>query len=135
MPIIDASVLASYLVRDEFFEDAREILYTADIIIPDLIVPEVANVIWKHVYLYHRINVDEALELINNMNILIKNLEVVSSIKVIGNALKIAVEIGITVYDAIYLALIIDKNEKLKTFDEKLKDKIKNSIYKKYIGE
>jgi len=135
MPVIDASILASYLVRDEFFEEAKEILYSENISAPDLIIPETANVVWKHVYLYHRISEKEAIELMNNMKVLIENMEIISSIKIINEALKVAVKAGITIYDSIYLTLAINKNEKLKTFDEKLKNKIKKSIYKKYIDE
>lgn len=133
MPVIDASILASYLVRDELFEEAKEILSTWGLLAPDLLIPEVTNVIWKHVYLYRRIREKEAIKLIEGMKILVNNIKIINSMKVIDNAFKIAVKLGITMYDSIYLALAINNNDKLETFDKKLKNKVQGTEYEKYV--
>ncbi len=133
MPIIDASVLASYLVRDEFFDEAKKIFYTGEIIAPDLIIPESMNVVWKHVYLYRRISIDEAVELIKIMKDIVGYIELINSIEVIDKALELAVELGITIYDSVYLATAIYREDLLNTFDEKFKDKVMKSKYKGYI--
>ncbi len=85
---------------------------------PNLLIPEVTNVIWKHVHLYRRIREKEAIRLIEGMKILVNSIKIINSMKVIDNAFKIAVKLGITMYDSIYLALAINNNDKLETFDK-----------------
>ncbi|MBS7655121.1 type II toxin-antitoxin system VapC family toxin [Candidatus Bathyarchaeota archaeon] len=88
---------------------------------------ELGNAIWKQVYLYKAIEADEArialdslIEVFNRL----KKLKPENALKI----LKMALEEGITYYDASYIQAAIDNNLTLVTDDSKL-----YKIGKKYV--
>lgn len=135
--ILDSTVYASLIVADKFYERAKEVIRGAvrsGSATLDIAYAEAANVLWKHVFLLKRIPVEEAKVRIDRLiSLMEKTSKIFSSREVLSKALKIAVDNGITVYDALYLALSLKLNLKLYTFDEGLKEAIKNEDLKKII--
>lgn len=128
--ILDSSIYASIIVADEFYERAKEVIKTAvksSSATLDIAFPEAANVLWKHVFLLRRIPIEEVEVRVDKLiNLIEKTSRIFNSKEFLSEALKIALENEVTVYDALYLALSLKLNTKLYTFDEKLKEIVKD---------
>jgi len=130
MNVIDASIIASYLVRDQLYNYAEELLTSLDqVIVPELIGLEVANVIWKHIYLFKRISPKDGANLISALDELLNTFEIVPNKVLIHGSFEISLELGIPVYDSLYIYLSVSRDAKLYTFDEKLKKILSDSRY------
>ena len=119
MIAIDASSLAKYILREENWRDVRDHLMN-DVFSLSLALAEVSNAIWKHSVLYGEVSKKQA-------NKMFKALEKLRDVvifepfeKYLGNAVKIAMDKKITVYDALYIAQARDMG-KLITSDDRQK--------------
>jgi len=102
--VIDASSLAKYVLREENWERSREYLASEPCSL-DLALAEVSNAIWKHHALYGRISGEEASLLFKALNRIREDVVVFESLReYLHNAINIATEEKIPVYDALYLA-------------------------------
>jgi len=88
--------------------------------IQELTIYEVLNVLWKEVYLLHRLNFKEASSLIDDFSELIEEMTILSIRGIEQQIFQIAMSKGITVYDASYIALAKKYNLVLVTEDKKL---------------
>ena len=103
MIAIDASSLAKYILREQNWRDVRDHLIN-EVFSLNLALAEVSNAIWKHSVLYGKVSKGQA-------NKMFKALEKLRDVvvfepfeKYLGNAVKIAMDKKITVYDALYIA-------------------------------
>ncbi len=103
MIVIDASSLAKYILREENWKDVRRYL-EEEVCSLDLALAEVSNAIWKHSVLYGKVSKDQA-------NRMFRALEKLKEVVVferfenyLKNAVKIAVDKKVTVYDSLYIA-------------------------------
>jgi len=80
----------------------------------DHVVKEVANAIWKHSTLHNRIDSDTALELYRVLKMLIRGVVVLEpQDRYLDEAMRIALETKVTVYDTLYIAQALSKGELL----------------------
>lgn len=104
MIVIDASALAAYSLREDGSEPIR-ILLERGIASIDLVVKESCNV----VLLAHRrglINVEQSRKALKVVLMLADtNVKMYQQKELMGDAFRIASENGVTIYDALYLAL------------------------------
>ncbi len=128
MLVLDSSIFASVVVKDEFYEKCKELVMRPSATL-DLSFAESANVLWKHVHLLERIAKEEAVKRAELLAALVGSSDVYSSRDFIVKALEIALECGITVYDALFLALAMKLRTKLVTTDEGLYDELKDTAY------
>jgi len=116
--VVDASVLAAFTRKEPGWERLAGVVKMC--ITVDLAVKEVLNTIWRDYYVRRTISLDTAMRLqqvlssMTGINILVEPED-----KYISRAFEIALKTGITVYDALYIALALEKNMPLVTFDEK----------------
>jgi predicted nucleic acid-binding protein len=127
--VVDANVgVKLYLSEDlsdlaeDLFQRARR--STNSLFVPDLFYSECANIFWKHVR-RSNISPDHAQTSLRELTSLI--LFTVSTTDLLLNALDLALEYGITAYDASYVALSHELRLPLVTADEKLIRKIEGS--------
>ncbi|OYT58825.1 MAG: hypothetical protein B6U75_04975 [Desulfurococcales archaeon ex4484_217_1] len=130
MYVVDSSIFASIIVKDEFYHKARMFLKSnrkTDLITVDQAFIETANALWKHVYLLRRIPMDKYSTLRKIIIPLITNsvAKIYSSRDLLEDATDFAIDYGITVYDAVYVILALNNKCKLVSFDEKLHDALK----------
>ena len=96
---------------------------TINLLAPDLLLIEFANVLWKQ---------RQALDLEEAESILVElrtwDLELIASDKLLDDALRLAYEHQRTVYDALYLALAQREGCDLITADERLYNAVKNQL-------
>ncbi|MDW7739065.1 MAG: type II toxin-antitoxin system VapC family toxin [Bacillota bacterium] len=85
---------------------------------PDLLIAEVGNVLWKKTR-YHEINSDDARAIIHAITVHCP-LTIIPAIDLMPAALDIALNMGLTVYDSLYLALTIAAKAILITADSEL---------------
>uniref|UniRef100_A0A7J3X6D8 PIN domain-containing protein n=1 Tax=Thermofilum pendens TaxID=2269 RepID=A0A7J3X6D8_THEPE len=120
MIVVDASALAKYVLREEGWEAVAGYLRRArPLYSVDHVLKEVANALWKHVHLAKAIDAGTALELCRALGRLAETGVIVleNELKYLGRALEIALEYGLTVYDALYVAQA-EKYGELLTSDE-----------------
>ena len=116
--VVDASVVAAAFFPEQYGEYARALL-TSKVTLhaPDLIHPEVANVIWKR-HSRGEISGEEAQELLTDVMGL--PLDITPSDQLVAAALELSLRTGRTVYDCLYLALAITLNTKMISGDKRL---------------
>jgi predicted nucleic acid-binding protein len=117
--VIDSSTIAKFLLKEEGWGKAREVLmgkpYTLD-----LAVKEVANTIWRRVTLLRDISIDKAFTLLNDLLELKKILLIIEPQDLyLNQALKIAIENKIAIYDALFIVQAMRKQAVFITSDEK----------------
>jgi len=117
--VIDSSTLAKFLLKERGWERVEEILLEKPYTL-DLVVKEVVNAIWRRVTLLGDISVEKAFIILNNILELKKSvLRVETQELYISQALKLAIENRITVYDALFITQAMTKQATLITSDEK----------------
>lgn len=118
MITVDASALAAFVLKEPGWEKLTKYLTYA--VSVNYIVKEVANTIWKFARLRNRVSAEEALHLLDIvLSMVNKNIFLEPEDKYVREALRIAITTGITVYDALYVALALDKGLPLLTLDAK----------------
>jgi len=116
--VIDASILVKLFFEEEHSDaSARFVKNVTELLAPDLLWAEVANVVWKRLR-RREITAADAGALVDEM----LRVPVVTHghLGLVGPALTLAAETGRTVYDCLYLALAIRENIPLLTGDERL---------------
>jgi len=114
--VVDASALAAFILREEGWR--RLAKYLADAIAPDHVVKEVANAVWRAARLRGLLSEEEAWRAYALLHRMIgKNLVLEPKLKYLDKALEIMAR-RVTIYDAIYLALALEKELPLLTLDE-----------------
>ena len=103
MIAIDASSLAKYILREENWEEVRKYLLKESCSL-NLALAEVSNAIWKHSMLYGKVSKKQANKMFKALEKLRDVVILEPFEKYLGNAVKIAVDKKITVYDALYIA-------------------------------
>jgi len=122
--VIDASVLIKFYVPEVLFDRAERLLANVEkgdieLSAPDLIYPEVGNILWKKNRL-KELTRSEAEEITDA--ILSLPLKIEASRSILPLAIDIAIACGITVYDAIYVSLAKVYETTMITADRKLAD-------------
>jgi predicted nucleic acid-binding protein len=115
--VLDASVVAAAFFPEKGTEAAKSLLLSAaDLLAPDLIWAELANVVWKRCR-RGEISEQQAVELLGD--ILELPLEITPSERLVGPALDLALRTGRTVYDCLYVALALWERTVLVSADQR----------------
>jgi len=130
MFVIDASLYASIVVRDEFYERARDFLSKARhvrCVTLDLALIEAYNALWRHTYLLKRIPRDRFGALASLLEEVFKwsTSRVYNAADECKRSIELAVEYGMPIYDALYLARRL--GFRVATFDLKLLERLKGT--------
>lgn len=120
--VVDASLVIKWFVPEIHSEAARRWLDAShDYVAPDLLFPEVGNVVWKKV---RRKELDEieARQLV--IDLAQVSVETIATRSLLQDAVSVALSADITVYDAMYLTLAVRLDTEVITGDERFADKI-----------
>jgi len=130
--VIDASVAAKWLVNESLSDQALSLLDPKnELIAPDLLLPEVGNVLWKKTRsgeLSSQMAV-ERFDALLNMGV-----KVVAANALSRRALEIALETGRTVYDSLYLALAEATECRLVTADGRFVRALQVTPWKQWVA-
>jgi predicted nucleic acid-binding protein len=117
--VIDSSTLAKFLLRESGWERVKGIL-TGKPYTLDLAVKEVANAIWRRVTLMGDVSLEKAPVILGDLLELKRvALRVEPQDPYLGQALRIAIENRVTVYDSLFIAQALAKKAALTTSDER----------------
>jgi predicted nucleic acid-binding protein len=120
--VVDASLVIKWFVPEIHSEAARQWLDAPhDYVAPDLLFPEVGNVVWKKV---RRKELEEAEAKQLVMDLAQVAVETVGTRSLLQDALAVAMTTGITVYDAMYLTLAVRLETEVVTGDERFADRV-----------
>ena len=129
--VIDASVIAAAFFQEQFAQAAAALLASdRPLHAPDLVISEVANVIWKR-QRRNEIDNTEAAELLADFRTL--PLRVTSSNELIESAFELALRTGRTVYDCLYLALAVKTKSIMISGDKRLVNALLGTPLEKHI--
>jgi predicted nucleic acid-binding protein len=130
--VVDASVVVQlYFEEDHSAETERLFQQAEDLLAPDLIWSEVANVIWKR----HRrgdLSQEDASGIIDQA--LSLPLRIHASSDLVADALNLAMQLDRTAYDSLYLALAVKSKSAVVTADKRLVNSLAGSPLEKYVG-
>jgi predicted nucleic acid-binding protein len=117
--VIDASVAIKWFVPEIHSDAARRLLAGAhQFLAPDLLFAEAGNAIWKKVR-RRELTADEAQRLVGDLATVA--VDIISTRVLVGDAAALAVTTGVTVYDALYLALAVRLETQVITADDKFR--------------
>jgi predicted nucleic acid-binding protein len=120
--VVDASVAIKWLLPESHSSEALRLLSESyALLAPDLLFPEVGNVLWKRIR-SGEIDEAKAAELLHWLTDL--PIEIYSAGPLLTAALAIACGSGRTVYDSLYLALAVQERTVLVTADERLSNSL-----------
>jgi predicted nucleic acid-binding protein len=115
--VIDASVACKWYLDEADSDKARKLAEEDGLLIaPDLILPEVGNVLWKR-RLKNEISQAQVDEIVRHLP---GALVLISSKDLLARALAIAVELGHPIYDCFYVAAAERWEAPLFTDDKRL---------------
>jgi predicted nucleic acid-binding protein len=127
MLIVDASVVVKWFVEEPLRSEARHILeYRKDIISPDFVQIEVANVVWKKLR-RGEIGPYHAREIVALLSEAVP--EFVSTSRILKSANEFAIELDHPIYDCLYLACLAEPHDLLVTGDKRLFNKTRSSRF------
>ena len=134
--VIDASVLIKFYVPEILSDKAEELLTRVaqgDVMLlaPDLIYPEVGNILWKKQRMKEltRSEVEEITDAIISLP-----LKIETSKLLLPLAMDIGMAYGITIYDALYLSMARIYEIKMMTADKKLANVMAKTDLKEYVA-
>ena len=125
MIVIDSSAFSKFLMKEEGWE--KIIPYFDPDLEPhavDMLIIETTNVIWKYMKKYKLITREQALGLYKQMRKLIEEEVVIlePSEKYLQEALKIAMDYDLPIYDSLFLAQARNLRAELITSDKRQKE-------------
>lgn len=129
--VIDASILVKLFFEEEHSDaSVRAVKNASELLAPDLLWAEAANVVWKRLR-RNELGADDAAALVDEM--LRVPVVTYGGFDLVGPALIVAAQTGRTVYDCVYLALAFREDIPLLTGDQRLANGLAGSSYAKRV--
>jgi predicted nucleic acid-binding protein len=125
MIVLDASFLVKLVLEEDGSEKARSLIRAwaregRTLLTVDSALSEALNAIWKHAVKVGDLNREEAMNSSRDLLMIWSKMRTYPSENIVVEALKLALEEGVTVYDALYIQLAESVNAALATFDKEL---------------
>jgi predicted nucleic acid-binding protein len=130
--VIDASVVAAAFFQEEHAEAAQTLLAAdRDLLAPDLVYAEFANVVWKRC---RRGEIDDAEAAQLAADVLRLPLQITPAGELAVPALQLALKTGRTVYNCLYLSLAVKTRSIMMCADLRLVNALAGSPLEKHIA-
>lgn len=120
--VVDASLVLKWFVPQIHSEAAlRWLASSHEYVAPDLLFPEAGNAVWKKVR-REELTADEAHRLVADLEHVA--VESIAMRTLLADAVALAIEADVTVYDATYLTLAVRLDTEVITGDDRLARKV-----------
>ncbi|MGQ4891620.1 MAG: PIN domain-containing protein [Candidatus Njordarchaeia archaeon] len=86
-----------------------------------LVVFELGNIVWKEVYLFRSLSLEDAREMLELLSEVLSTMQIIEIKDLSVEILELATGMGLTYYDAAYAYVAMDRNLVLVTEDKKLR--------------
>ncbi len=128
--VVDSSIVIKWFVTEPLSDDARRVLEgyqsgALTLIAPDLLAAEIGNIVWKKVRTQGLAR-EDAQQIIVAFREL--EIELIPTLSLLEDALKIAMTYERTVYDSLYIALSEREQCLFITADERLVNSVSKSF-------
>lgn len=126
--VLDSSAIAALFFREDVSDKVEEVVKSySEYYTTSQAYSEVANVAWKRARNYGE-NVQLVKEALESAVDFINKACVVEDVKqILEDAFKLAIDCGITVYDALFVALAVKLNTRVITTDKKLYERLRGA--------
>jgi predicted nucleic acid-binding protein len=115
--VIDASALTKFVLKEDGWKEVVPYLKAGTVSV-DLVVKEVANAVWK-MFKKGAFSIEESKTILNALKEIVeKVVKIEGEHEYIDEAIKIAFNRDITIYDSLYIAMAKVKGLNLLTIDE-----------------
>jgi len=128
--VLDSSIIVALHFPEPFSEWCEEIIEQYDeFYTVDIAYSEVANAAWKRIFLLKNpknqvlTNLNKALQFINNLCIVFKLRDLII------DSISIAIDCGITIYDALFLSIAVEQDIPLATLDKTFVSELRDTKY------
>jgi len=123
--LLDTSIIVKLVIEEPGSQRARIRVKEAlgqghTLISVDEALPEALNALWKHVKIHPHLDAEEAMRAAEDLLLLWDRIRIISSREVSTDALRIAIELGLSVYDSLFLAASRKTTSTLYTADTRL---------------
>lgn len=124
--VVDASVAAKWVLREQHVATARKVLATKELLAPDLLWAEVGNILWKR-----QRRRESSVEEVRRMLAEFQRLPVTTFAHwpFLAAALDLAISLEQTVYDCLYLALAEERDSVMVTADRRFHATVSDSVW------
>ncbi len=122
MTVIDTSAFIKLVIKEEGWKGVLPFLDpSADPTAPDFMIVEAANVIWKYCRLRRGLKPDAGARLLGSVMRVVKGglIRLEPSLPLVERSFQLADELGVPVYDALFLALAESLDQPLVTCDRR----------------
>ena len=130
--VIDASIAIKWVVEEDGTAEALTLRRRANVIAPELLIAECANILWKKVQ-RGELNNDEALLAARLLQA--AEVEFLPSRSLLEAATHIAIELKHAAYDCLYLALAAERDCRFVTADESFVRKLRERHRRHFRGQ
>jgi predicted nucleic acid-binding protein len=124
--VVDASVAAKWVLREQHAITARRVLATKELLAPHLLWAEVGNILWKR-----QRRRESSTEEVRRMLAELERLPVTTFAHwpFLAAALDLAISLEQTVYDCLYLALAESRDSVMVTADRRFHAAVSGSVW------
>ena len=131
--VLDSSILVKLVLAEPGSEKVRSRIGKAleegcSLYAVDIALIEGLNAIWKHAKLYKALKESEALSAAKDLAEIYDGLNILTVRELLEEAIKLALKLGITVYDSVQVAAAQKLKATLYTADQKLHNISKNIV-------
>jgi predicted nucleic acid-binding protein len=129
--VVDASVVIKWFVPEQGWESALR-LRGEGLLSPDLLLPEVGNILWTKVR-RRQISMEEGYAILSAVARSEIEIHATADPKLLDSALRIAHDADISFYDSLYVSLAALEGPPLMTADDSLMRKLEKTAFARHV--
>ena len=138
--LLDSSIIVKLVIQEQGSQRARVRVKEAlgqgrALISVDEALPEALNALWKHAVIHRDIDAEEAVRAAEDLLHLWDRMRIIPGREVSTDAFRIAVELGLPIYDSLFLAASRRTASTLITADTRLYEASKDAFDSELLRE
>lgn len=137
--LLDTNIIVKLVIEEEDSQEARTRVKEAlrqghRLFTVDLALPEALNTLWKHAEIHPDLEDEEVMRAAEDLLLIWDKMSIIPSREVSADALRIAVELKLPVYDSVFLAASRRTSSTLYTADAGLHEASRETFDSELLG-